>query len=80
MGDHPSFLALGMCNNFLQGLLRGGSMRRVTPLSDICRSLPENSGWKKIILQRGATKEREYTQAWTTEDVPLCKLCQHPCK
>ncbi|XP_042458022.1 DNA annealing helicase and endonuclease ZRANB3-like isoform X2 [Zingiber officinale] len=61
------------------GLLRGGSTRRVTPLSDICRPLPENSAWKKIILQRGAAKEREYTQAWTTDDVPLCKLCQQPC-
>ncbi|XP_042463395.1 DNA annealing helicase and endonuclease ZRANB3-like isoform X3 [Zingiber officinale] len=61
------------------GLLRGGSTRRVTPLSDICRPLPENSAWKKIILQRGAAKEREYTQAWTTNDVPLCKLCQQPC-
>ncbi|KAG6529050.1 hypothetical protein ZIOFF_011244 [Zingiber officinale] len=78
-GDRPSFLALDMCNNFVQGLLRGGSTRRVTPLSDICRPLPENSAWKKIILQRGAAKEREYTQAWTTDDVPLCKLCQQPC-
>ncbi|XP_042463394.1 DNA annealing helicase and endonuclease ZRANB3-like isoform X2 [Zingiber officinale] len=66
-------------NHSSGGLLRGGSTRRVTPLSDICRPLPENSAWKKIILQRGAAKEREYTQAWTTNDVPLCKLCQQPC-
>ncbi|CAL9198400.1 unnamed protein product [Musa hybrid cultivar] len=66
-------------NHVRGGLLRGGSNRRVTPLSDISCPLPENSFWKKITLHHGAAKEREYKQAWTTEDVPLCKLCQDPC-
>ena len=73
-------LALDVWKKLLQGLLRGGSNRRVTPLSDISSPLPENSFWKKITLHHGAAKEREYKQAWTTEDVPLCKLCQDPCK
>ncbi|THU59325.1 hypothetical protein C4D60_Mb07t00970 [Musa balbisiana] len=66
-------------NHVRGGLLRGGSNRRVTPLSDISCPLPENSFWKKITLHHGAAKEKEYKQAWTTEDVPLCKLCQDPC-
>nr|XP_010936358.1 DNA annealing helicase and endonuclease ZRANB3 isoform X1 [Elaeis guineensis] len=61
------------------GLLKGGSKRRVTPLSDISRPLPENAVWKKVALHGGTAKEREYTQAWMVGDVPLCKLCQEPC-
>ncbi|WOK92310.1 DNA annealing helicase and endonuclease ZRANB3 isoform X2 [Canna indica] len=66
-------------NHGREGLLRGGSKRRITPLSDISRPLPENSVWKKITLRCGSAMEREYTQAWTTDDLPLCKLCQEPC-
>lgn len=65
----------------LQGLLKGGSKRRVTPLSDISNPLPPNAEWKKILLRRGGAKKvKEYSQAWTITDEPLCKLCQTPCK
>ncbi|KAJ8643977.1 hypothetical protein MRB53_005725 [Persea americana] len=67
-------------NHEYGGLLKGGSKRRVTPLSDISNPLPPNAVWKKILLRRGAAKkEKEYSQAWTITDEPLCKLCQTPC-
>ncbi|KAJ6810855.1 DNA annealing helicase and endonuclease ZRANB3 [Iris pallida] len=61
------------------GLLKGGSKRRVTPVSDMRRPLNENAVWKKVSL-RSTAKEIEYTQAWTINSEPLCKLCQEPCK
>ncbi|KAJ3673121.1 hypothetical protein LUZ60_006495 [Juncus effusus] len=68
-------------NHSWQGLLKGGSKRRTTPLSDISNPLPENAELKKVILRGGARDEkREYTQSWiVTSDQPLCKLCQEPC-
>ncbi|XP_058070254.1 uncharacterized protein LOC131219229 isoform X2 [Magnolia sinica] len=67
-------------NHGCEGLLKGGSKRRVTPLSDISCPLPLNAVWKKISLHSGcAKKEKEYTQGWTMSDEPLCKLCQKPC-
>ncbi|CAN8298649.1 unnamed protein product [Cochlearia groenlandica] len=64
-----------------EGLLRGGSKRRNTPFSEISISLPANSVWKKINLRSGyQRKEKEYTQAWSMSNEPLCKRCQKPCK
>ncbi|XP_020151028.1 uncharacterized protein [Aegilops tauschii subsp. strangulata] len=62
-----------------QGLIKGGSKRRIAPLSVVSDDLPENAEWRKVVLRRGTTKEREYTQGWTTDDEPLCKLCQKLC-
>ncbi|OAY72768.1 DNA annealing helicase and endonuclease ZRANB3, partial [Ananas comosus] len=66
-------------NHNCGGLLKGGSKRRVTPLSDISHPLPENAEWKKVTLQSGTSKEKEFSQAWTVNNEPLCKLCQGPC-
>ncbi|XP_077223545.1 SNF2 domain-containing protein / helicase domain-containing protein / HNH endonuclease domain-containing protein isoform X3 [Tasmannia lanceolata] len=79
-------LSLELCylketvNHGSGGLLKGGSKRRFTPLSDISNPLPLNAIWKNISLSSGyAKKEREYFQAWSITDEPLCKLCQKPC-
>ncbi|XP_072981422.1 uncharacterized protein [Typha angustifolia] len=69
----------GNMNHSSEGLLKGGSKRRVTPLSDISCPLPENAVWKNVILHGGTAKEKKYSQAWTVDDEPLCKLCQGPC-
>ncbi|ONK60093.1 uncharacterized protein A4U43_C08F14100 [Asparagus officinalis] len=61
------------------GLLKGGSKRRVTPLTSISRSLPENAVWKKVAVCSNISKEKEYFQAWTDTDEPLCKLCLQQC-
>ncbi|CAA7026960.1 unnamed protein product [Microthlaspi erraticum] len=64
-----------------EGLLRGGSKRRKTPFSEISIPLPQDAVWKKVNLRRGyQKKEKEYTQAWSVSNEPLCKLCQKPCK
>ncbi|KAL0842749.1 hypothetical protein Bca101_015994 [Brassica carinata] len=64
-----------------EGLLRGGSKRRNTPFSEISVPLPQNAVWKRVNLRSGyQKKEKEYTQAWTTSNEPLCKFCQKPCK
>ncbi|GAB4860822.1 hypothetical protein Ancab_035984 [Ancistrocladus abbreviatus] len=64
-----------------RGLLRGGSKRRTTPVSDISCPVPSNAVWKEVTLCGGyGRKERTYIQAWTMADEPLCKLCQSPCK
>ncbi|KAF9593056.1 hypothetical protein IFM89_020063 [Coptis chinensis] len=63
------------------GLLKGGSKRRMTPLSEISHPLPENAVWKKISLCISyRKKEIEYVQGWSITGEPLCKLCQKPCK
>ncbi|GKU88872.1 hypothetical protein SLEP1_g3086 [Rubroshorea leprosula] len=63
------------------GLLKGGSKRRTTPLYEISLPLPKNSVWKKVQLCSGyCKKEKEYTQAWSLANEPLCKFCQKPCK
>ncbi|KAI3953780.1 hypothetical protein MKW98_017604 [Papaver atlanticum] len=67
-------------NHGSEGLLKGGSKQRTTPLSEISQPLPANASWKKISLCRGRKKEKEYTQGWTVTGEPLCKLCQKPCK
>ncbi|PIA39461.1 hypothetical protein AQUCO_02600129v1 [Aquilegia coerulea] len=64
-----------------KGLLKGGSRRRVTPLSEISHPLPENAVWKRVPLcNTYGKKEKHYIQAWTIAGEPLCKLCQMPCK
>ncbi|CAH8388090.1 unnamed protein product [Eruca vesicaria subsp. sativa] len=64
-----------------EGLLRGGSKRRNTPFSEISIPLPQNAVWRKVNLRSGyQKKEKEYTQAWSMSNEPLCKFCQKPCK
>ncbi|XP_078430279.1 SNF2 domain-containing protein / helicase domain-containing protein / HNH endonuclease domain-containing protein isoform X2 [Wolffia australiana] len=60
------------------GLLRGGSKRRITPLTEINCVLPENAVWKRVTLRRGPKSEKVYLQAWMNNG-PLCKFCQSPC-
>ncbi|XP_056175340.1 uncharacterized protein LOC115666019 isoform X4 [Syzygium oleosum] len=63
-----------------EGLLKGKSRRRTTPLFEISHPLPENAVWKKVHLVGSyCKKDKEYTQGWTMMDEPLCKLCQSPC-
>ncbi|KAL0672379.1 hypothetical protein Bca4012_000359 [Brassica carinata] len=64
-----------------EGLLRGGSKRRNTPFSEISVPLPKNAVWRRVNLRSGhQRKEKEYTQAWTMSNEPLCKFCQKHCK
>ncbi|CAN6205974.1 unnamed protein product [Urochloa humidicola] len=78
-------LSLELCflkdsiNHSTEGLLKGGSKRRATPLNDVSNPLPENAEWRQVVLRNGTTKERHYTQGWTIDDEPLCKLCQGLC-
>ncbi|RLN33318.1 DNA annealing helicase and endonuclease ZRANB3 [Panicum miliaceum] len=78
-------LSLELCflkesiNHSTQGLLKGGSKRRATPLNDVSNPLPENAEWRQVVLRNGTTKERQYTQGWTIDGEPLCKLCQGLC-
>ncbi|XP_020593583.1 DNA annealing helicase and endonuclease ZRANB3 isoform X2 [Phalaenopsis equestris] len=78
-------LSLELCylketsNHGSNGLLKGGSKRRVTPLSEISCHLPENACWKKVVLYSGSAKEKEYTQAWSSNGEPLCKFCHSIC-
>ncbi|KAK4841748.1 hypothetical protein QYF36_009801 [Acer negundo] len=68
-------------NHSSEGLLKGGSKRRSTPSFEISHPLPSNAVWKKVLICSGSKKkEKEYSQAWTLTDEPLCKLCQTPCK
>ncbi|XP_045825146.1 DNA annealing helicase and endonuclease ZRANB3 isoform X2 [Trifolium pratense] len=67
-------------NHNNKGLINGGSKRRMTPLVDISYPLPPDAVWKKVSLRSGrGKKEKEYTQGWSPEDEPLCKLCQKQC-
>ncbi|XP_062187807.1 uncharacterized protein LOC133891109 isoform X2 [Phragmites australis] len=78
-------LSLELCflkdsmNHSTEGLLKGGSKRRAAPLNDVSNPLPENAEWRKVVLHNGTTKEKQYTQGWTIDDEPLCKLCQGLC-
>ncbi|RCV13837.1 hypothetical protein SETIT_2G378100v2 [Setaria italica] len=78
-------LSLELCflkdsiNHSTEGLLKGGSKRRAAPLNDVSNPLPENAEWRQVVLRNGTTKERQYTQGWTIDDEPLCKLCQGLC-
>ncbi|GMN54237.1 hypothetical protein TIFTF001_023365 [Ficus carica] len=75
-----SYLNEGV-NHKSGGVLKVGSRRRRTPLSEISQPLPPDAVWKKVHLRTGyGKKEKEYTQGWTLTDEPLCKLCQAPCK
>ncbi|KAF2312835.1 hypothetical protein GH714_040885 [Hevea brasiliensis] len=68
-------------NHSTEGLLKGGSKRRMTPWDEISYPLPSNAVWKKVNLSGSyGKKEKQYTQGWTLMDEPLCKLCQTPCK
>ncbi|KAG8652420.1 hypothetical protein MANES_06G087800v8 [Manihot esculenta] len=68
-------------NHSTEGLLKGGSKRRMTPWHEISYPLPSNADWKKVNLSGSyGKKEKQYTQGWTLMDEPLCKLCQTPCK
>ncbi|XP_050223840.1 uncharacterized protein LOC126673653 isoform X2 [Mercurialis annua] len=66
-------------NHNTKGLLKGGSKRRMTPWSEISYPLPSNAIWKTVNLSSSyGKKEKAYTQGWSIEDGPLCKLCQTP--
>ncbi|KDO54572.1 hypothetical protein CISIN_1g001912mg [Citrus sinensis] len=68
-------------NHSSGGLLKGGSKRRTTPSLEISHPLPSGAEWKKVRICSGSRKkEKEYTQGWTINDEPLCKLCQKTCK
>ncbi|OWM65249.1 hypothetical protein CDL15_Pgr008839 [Punica granatum] len=80
-------LAIELCylnegaNHDTEGVLKGKSKRRTTPLFEISHPLPENAEWKKIhLLSSNDKKAKEYMQGWTLTDDPLCKLCQQPCR
>ncbi|CAM8971617.1 unnamed protein product [Rhodiola kirilowii] len=63
------------------GLLKGRSRRRTTPIYEVSHPLPSDATWKKVRLCSGyKRKEKEYTQGWSSMDEPLCKLCQRPCR
>ncbi|CAA0825820.1 SNF2 domain-containing protein / helicase domain-containing protein / HNH endonuclease domain-containing protein, partial [Striga hermonthica] len=65
----------------VEGLLRGGSKRRKTPVAEISCPLPSNASWRKVSLNSDhGQKEKLYTQGWTDVNEPLCKLCQTPCR
>lgn len=65
----------------MQGVLKGKSLRRTTPIDDISRPLPSSAVWKLVQLCCGSGKrKKEYSQGWTLTDEPLCKLCQTPCQ
>ncbi|XP_019200029.1 PREDICTED: DNA annealing helicase and endonuclease ZRANB3 isoform X3 [Ipomoea nil] len=63
-----------------EGLLKGRSKKRTTPLDEISHPLPSNATWKTVRLVGSNKKERVYTQGWSDKDEPLCKLCQSVCK
>ncbi|CAD6340652.1 unnamed protein product [Miscanthus lutarioriparius] len=78
-------LSLELCflkdsiNHSTEGILKGGSKRRAAPLNGVSNPLPENAEWRQVVLRNGTCKERQYTQGWTIDDEPLCKLCQGLC-
>ncbi|CAD6223220.1 unnamed protein product [Miscanthus lutarioriparius] len=78
-------LSLELCflkdsiNHSTEGILKGGSKRRAAPLNGVSNPLPENAEWRQVVLRNGTCKERQYTQGWTIDGEPLCKLCQGLC-
>ncbi|XP_057517108.1 uncharacterized protein LOC130798224 [Amaranthus tricolor] len=62
------------------GLLKGGSKRRHTSLSQISYPLQSNAVLKEVCLRDSIRKKKQYLQWWTLMDEPLCKLCQNPCQ
>ncbi|KAL2935367.1 DNA annealing helicase and endonuclease ZRANB3 [Bienertia sinuspersici] len=69
----------GSYNHDNNGLLKGGSRRRHTPLCEIIYPLQCNSVLKLVHLCSDSRKKKEYIQYWSMMDQPLCKLCQNPC-
>ncbi|MCO5571485.1 hypothetical protein L7F22_025225 [Adiantum nelumboides] len=67
------------CNKADNGLVKGGSKRRVTPISELSANMPEDAILRKIVLDRHSFKDRHIQQAWSSNDEPLCKLCYNPC-
>uniref|UniRef100_A0A803L9E9 DNA annealing helicase and endonuclease ZRANB3 n=1 Tax=Chenopodium quinoa TaxID=63459 RepID=A0A803L9E9_CHEQI len=66
-------------NHDRNGLLKGGSKRRHTPLFEI--SCPQsNALFKQVCLLDGRKKKTLHLQYWTLMDEPLCKFCQNPCQ
>ncbi|KAK3127605.1 hypothetical protein QOZ80_7AG0575620 [Eleusine coracana subsp. coracana] len=61
------------------GLIKGGSKRRTTSLNEVSNPLPGNAEWRKVVLHNSTAKEKQYTQGWTVDNEPLCKLCQRLC-
>ncbi|XP_074316409.1 uncharacterized protein LOC141652718 [Silene latifolia] len=61
------------------GLLKGGSKRRHTPVCDISYPLRLNAVVKDVCICDARKKKKVYMQFWTLADEPLCKLCQNPC-
>ncbi|XP_065878162.1 uncharacterized protein [Euphorbia lathyris] len=55
-----------------EGLLKGGSKRRLTPWSEISNPLPPNAVWKMVYLSSTyGQKEKQFAQSWTPMDEPL---------
>ncbi|KAI5067217.1 hypothetical protein GOP47_0017745 [Adiantum capillus-veneris] len=67
------------CSKADNGLVKGGSKRRVTPKSEISSNIPEGAVWRKITLKGHSFKDRQIQQAWSSNDEPLCKLCYNLC-
>ncbi|KAH7280039.1 hypothetical protein KP509_37G049700 [Ceratopteris richardii] len=67
------------CSKADNGLVKGGSKRRVRPKDEIASNLPEDASLKMITLHHNAFKDRNIQQPWSSAGEPLCKLCYHPC-
>ncbi|XP_021860897.1 uncharacterized protein [Spinacia oleracea] len=67
-------------NHDSNGLLKGGSKRRHTPLCEISFPLRSNAVVKEVSLCDDRGNKKLYIQYWTLMDEPLCKLCQNPCQ
>ncbi|KAI3976769.1 hypothetical protein MKX01_008627 [Papaver californicum] len=63
-------------NHGSEGLLKGGSKQRTTPLSEISQPLPANASWKKVSLCSGRKKERDGKLSKTPEyfEDLFCKM------
>ncbi|XP_048500280.1 uncharacterized protein LOC104893980 isoform X3 [Beta vulgaris subsp. vulgaris] len=66
-------------NHDSNGLLKGGSRRRHTPLCDINYPLRSNTVIKEVCLCDDSRKKKFHIQYWTLMNEPLCKLCLSPC-
>lgn len=63
------------------GIMKGGSKRRWTPKEEVGAKIPAGATWRTVSFhRRNGLKETKIEQAWSAEDVPLCKYCQNPCK
>ncbi|KAL9227343.1 hypothetical protein vseg_003040 [Gypsophila vaccaria] len=66
-------------NHDSNGLLKGGSRRRHTPVCDISYPLRLNAVVKDVCIRDASKKKKLYMQFWTLANEPLCKNCQNPC-